>query len=96
MDTAQLTLVRQPFDDPDFLFELNHDGFRALAHIWEGKCELVSRWRQVFAGQAVGIKEVHDDIWLVSFMDYDLGYFDLDTRVLEPLENPFGPKVLPM
>jgi putative transposase len=50
----------------------------------------------VFAGQAVGIKEVHDDIWLVSFMDYDLGYFDLQTRVLEPLENPFGPKVLPV
>jgi hypothetical protein len=45
----------------------------------------------VFAGQAVGIKEVHDDIWLVSFMDYDLGYFDLETRVLEPLENPSGP-----
>jgi hypothetical protein len=51
---------------------------------------------QVLAGQAVGIKEVQDDIWLVSFMDYDLGYFDLETRVLEPLENPFGPKVLPM
>jgi putative transposase len=50
----------------------------------------------VFASQAVGIKEVHDDIWLVSFMDYDLGYFDLETRVLEPLENPFGPKVLPL
>ena len=50
----------------------------------------------VFAGQAVSIKEVHDDIWLVSFMDYDLGYFDLETRVLEPLKNPFGPKVLPM
>src|SRR5215831_17585251 len=33
---------------------------------------------------------------LVSFMDYDLGYFDLETRVVEPLENPFGPKVLPM
>src|ERR1700722_1541804 len=30
------------------------------------------------------------------FMDYDLGHFDLETRVLEPLENPFGPKVLPM
>jgi hypothetical protein len=28
-----------------------------------------------------------------SFMDYDLGYFDLETRELEPLENPFGPKV---
>ena len=32
---------------------------------------------QVFAGQAVGIEEVHDDIWLVSFMEYDLGHFDL-------------------
>ncbi|MGB7844198.1 MAG: hypothetical protein WBL63_01165 [Candidatus Acidiferrum sp.] len=41
-------------------------------------------------------QEVHDDIWLVNFMDHDLGYFDLATRVLEPLENPFGPKVLPM
>jgi transposase InsO family protein len=50
----------------------------------------------VFAGQAVGIKEVHDDIWLVSFMDYDLEYFDLDTRVLEPLDNPFGPRLSPM
>ena len=38
----------------------------------------------------------HDDIWLVSFMDYDLGYFDLETRVLEPLDNPFGPRLLPM
>jgi putative transposase len=37
---------------------------------------------------------VQDDIWLVSFMDYDLGYFDLETRVLEPFDNPFGPKVL--
>ena len=32
METAQLTLVRQPFDHPDFLFELKHDGFRALAY----------------------------------------------------------------
>jgi bifunctional non-homologous end joining protein LigD len=48
MDTAQLSLVRAPFDDPDFLFELKHDGFRALAHIWEGKCELVSRRRNTY------------------------------------------------
>ena len=52
---------------------------------------------QVFAGQSVGIKEVNDRIWLVSFMDYDLGYFDEDSERFEPLENPFGPKVvLPM
>jgi len=48
------------------------------------------------AGQAVGIKEVDDGIWLISFMDYDLGYVDLEEKTLQPLPNPFGPKVLPM
>ena len=50
----------------------------------------------VLAGQYIGIKEVEDKIWLVSFMDYDLGYFDEDNSSLEPAANPFGPKVLPM
>jgi putative transposase len=50
----------------------------------------------VFAGQNVGIKQVSEHIWLVSFVDYDLGYFDHETCRLGPLENPFGPKVLPM
>ena len=45
------------------------------------------------AGQAVGVKEVDDGIWLVSFMNYDLGYVDLEEKTLQPLENPFGPKV---
>jgi len=50
----------------------------------------------VFAGQDVGVRQVSDRIWLVSFMDYDLGYFDDETCRLEPIENPFKPKVLPM
>jgi putative transposase len=50
----------------------------------------------VFAGQNVGVRQVSDRIWLVSFMDYDLGYFDDETCRLEPIENPFSPKVLPM
>jgi hypothetical protein len=48
------------------------------------------------AGQAVGIKEVDNGIWLVSFMEYDLGFIDLEEKTLQPLENPSGPKVLPM
>jgi putative transposase len=51
---------------------------------------------QVFAGQNVGVKQVSDQIWLVTFMQYDLGYFDDETCRLEPIENPFGSKVLPM
>jgi len=44
-------------------------------------------------GQAVGVKEADHGIWLVSFMEYDLGYIDLEEKILQPLDNPFGPKV---
>ena len=47
----------------------------------------------VFAGQNIGIKEVQDGIWLVSFMHYDLGYFDTEACRLEPIKNPFAPIV---
>ena len=50
----------------------------------------------VFAGQNVGVRQVGYKIWLVSFMDYDLGFFDLETTRLEPITNPFEAKVLPM
>ena len=50
----------------------------------------------VLAGQMVGISRVDDHLWLASFMHYDLGYFDDETCRLEPIANPFGPKVLPM
>jgi putative transposase len=51
---------------------------------------------QVFAGQMVGVRQVDDHIWLVTFMHYDLGYFDDETCRLEPIDNPFRARVLPM
>ena len=50
----------------------------------------------VLAGQRLGIKEVDDGIWLVSFMHYDLGDFDLEQKTLQPLDNPFGTRLSPM
>jgi putative transposase len=50
----------------------------------------------VFAGQNVGVKQVDERIWLVTFMHYDLGFFDDETCRLEPADNPFQAKVLPM
>jgi putative transposase len=50
----------------------------------------------VFAGQDVGVREVDEQIWLVSFMHYDLGFFDHQSCRLECAANPFGAKVLPM
>lgn len=50
----------------------------------------------VFAGQRVGIKEVDEGIWIVSFMHYDLGFIDLEQKTLQPVDNPFGSRVSPM
>ena len=51
----------------------------------------------VFAGQYVGVREVADGVWLVSFMTYDLGFFDREENRVEQMgQNPFAPKVLPM
>jgi hypothetical protein len=44
---------------------------------------------QVFSGQKLGIKEVEENVWMVSFIAYDLGYVDLEEKTLQPLENPF-------
>ena len=36
-------LKPQPFSGPDWIFEIKHDGFRGLAYLDDGTCELVSR-----------------------------------------------------
>jgi bifunctional non-homologous end joining protein LigD len=40
-----MPLLRKPapFDHPEYLFELKLDGFRALAVIQNGRCQLISR-----------------------------------------------------
>ena len=50
----------------------------------------------VLAGQRLGIKEVDDGIWIVSFMPYDLGCIDLEQTTPHPLDNPFGPGLSPL
>jgi putative transposase len=51
----------------------------------------------VFAGQLVGIREVEKQVWLVSFLDYDLGFFDTEKGRVEPAPDAFVPdRVLTM
>ena len=44
----------------------------------------------------IGVTQVEEKIWLVSFMRYDLGFFDHETCRIESAANPFAAKVLPM
>jgi transposase InsO family protein len=83
----------RPYDGlPDITYPLHERTITVTA------CGRICLYRKkinistVLAGQTVGIREVDDGIWLVSFMQYDLGYFDLEQRTLQPLHNPFGPR----
>jgi bifunctional non-homologous end joining protein LigD len=53
-----LTRRAHAFDHSDWLFELKYDGFRALAYVERGKCELVSRNGHPF----VSFSELGDSI----------------------------------
>jgi bifunctional non-homologous end joining protein LigD len=35
--------IAAPFDYEDWVFELKHDGFRAVAYIEDSSCRLISR-----------------------------------------------------
>ena len=48
---------------------------------------------RAFANQPIGLNEVDDHIWEVSFMDYDLGFFDEMNRIFSPKGDPFGIKL---
>jgi len=51
----------------------------------------------VFTGQMEGIRQVDNQIRLVSCMDHDLGFFDKDEGRIEPGPYPFRlDKVLTM
>jgi bifunctional non-homologous end joining protein LigD len=45
---SKLARSLEPFDDPAWLFELKHDGFRSLAYVEDGRCRLVSRHKNVY------------------------------------------------
>jgi putative transposase len=94
---ARYARSSRPYRGLDDLTYPFHDATITVTHCgricYQGRKVNLS---QAFAGQNVGVTQVGERVWLVSFMQYDLGYFDDETVRVEPIDNPFGPKVLPM
>lgn len=87
--------IYRPPDEPTYPFHDRTLRVTRCGRLCIGKRKI--NLSTVFAGQMVGIREVDDQIWLVSFMDYDLGFFDNEKGRVEPGPNPFAPdKVLTM
>src|ERR1043166_199155 len=78
-----MPLVRTPapFDDPDWIFELKLDGFRALAHIDGHHCRLVSRGGHVFKQWPYLETELAHAVRCTSaVLDGEIGGLDQDGR----------------
>ena len=62
------TLVDEPFDSPDWLFELKWDGYRALAEVQKGKVKLYSRrgtsFNKKFSSIALLLSQIAEDVLL--------------------------------
>jgi bifunctional non-homologous end joining protein LigD len=57
-----LMRFREPFSDPDWIFEVKHDGFRALAYVVEGDCHLVSRRSHVYKSFPTLCESIAEDL----------------------------------
>ena len=85
----------QPPAEPEYPFHDRTKRVTRCGRICLGRRKI--NLSSVFAGQLVGIREVDTDIWQVSFLEYDLGYFDEKRDRVEPGPSPFAPdKVLTM
>jgi len=84
--------VYEPLGEPEYPFHDRTVRVTRCGRICIGKRKI--NLSQVFAGQILGLREVDDQVWLVSFLDYDLGYFDNQEDRVEPAQNPFNPEKL--
>jgi bifunctional non-homologous end joining protein LigD len=76
-----LVRIPEPFDHPDWLFELKHDGFRALAHVEGHHCRLVSRRGHVFKKWDVLCTEISHGIRATTaVLDGEIVCLDADGR----------------
>jgi hypothetical protein len=96
-------IVRLKGEKPHWVHEISascwSDGSTAISafrpRVPSTRFSTVTTWSSAAVGRATA-REVDDGIWLVSFMHCDLGYFDLEQKTLQPLDNPFGTRLSPM
>jgi putative transposase len=67
---AVTTIPYRGLDELDYPF---HDWTAVITTC--GRICYQTRKIKMFAGQKVGVRQVDEHVWLVTFMHYDLGYF---------------------
>ncbi len=75
------TSVEKPFDDPEWLFEIKWDGYRAIAFITKGKVRLVSRNQNDLTAQYPELHNLAASIKAeTAILDGEIAALDEDGR----------------
>jgi bifunctional non-homologous end joining protein LigD len=69
-------LVDQPFDDPDWQYEVKWDGYRALAFINKGEVELLSRNNKSFDDKFYPIHQLLKELKINAVIDGEILVLD--------------------
>jgi bifunctional non-homologous end joining protein LigD len=74
------TAVDHPFDDPNWLFEVKWDGYRAIAHVEPGRARLTSRNRLPFNRQFTPIVAALEHLGHDAILDGEIVVLDREGR----------------
>jgi bifunctional non-homologous end joining protein LigD len=73
--------IEKPFDDPDWLFEIKWDGYRAIAFIENGKVRLVSRNQNELTARYPELKDMPEFVKAkTAILDGEVVALDVDGR----------------
>ena len=76
------TWRKEPFDDPDWLFDFKYDGFRSLCYIEQGRCRLISRNGNVLSRfEALGEQ-------VAAVLDVDEAVIDGEVIAVDESDRP--------
>ena len=85
-----------PFDDPEWLFELKYDGYRALAIVEHGRAQLLSRNGNPFSSFSALAESIFDSLPNArAVIDGEICSIDTwQTSVQKSVVPPWKPAVL--
>jgi len=66
------TLVDEPFDDPNWIYEVKWDGYRAIATINKGEVELISRNNKTFNDKFYSIHKLLQKLKINAVLDGEI------------------------
>jgi putative transposase len=94
MKTPAELYRHSPREFPRFLTEPGYQNADKIVTVSHCGTMPIGRQRKVFlsesfGNQPVGLYAQDDGVWLVKFMDYELGFFDDESLRFTPTENPF-------